>query len=275
MENSVLIDRYRKWVIQRGTETFPVTENEEGNLEVESKFALGRVNFYEDDIVELRIDMIRDNTTEFFLHFQLKDLKRAQDLYVEMEEAMRSLKDRQVVHIVLSCTSGLTTSYYAELLNAASKTLNLNYEFKAVSYNRLESEMHGKDMLLLAPQVHFERKKLQEKYPNVLVRNIPAQTFGKYDTGTLIEMIKGELQDEDALKTPKQYEHRRSLKQIKKYLLQDTFKVKTKIILFIDIIIMAILCAVEKLCVKKAQLKNSRRFLIHLLKNILKLKSLA
>ena len=99
MENSVLIDRYRKWVIQRGTETFPVTENEEGNLEIESKFALGRVNFYEDDIVELRIDMIRDNTTEFFLHFQLKDLKRAQDLYVEMEEAMRSLKDRQVVHI--------------------------------------------------------------------------------------------------------------------------------------------------------------------------------
>lgn len=203
MENSVLIDRYRKWVIQRGTETFPVTENEEGNLEIESKFALGRVNFYEDDIVELRIDMIRDNTTEFFLHFQLKDLKRAQDLYVEMEEAMRSLKDRQVVRIVLSCTSGLTTSYYAELLNAASKTLNLNYEFKAVSYNRLESEMHGKDMLLLAPQVHFERKKLQEKYPNVLVRNIPAQTFGKYDTGTLIEMIKGELQDENALKTPK------------------------------------------------------------------------
>lgn len=203
MENSVLIDRYRKWVIQRGTETFPVTENEEGNLEIESKFALGRVNFYEDDIVELRIDMIRDNTTEFFLHFQLKDLKRAQDLYVEMEEAMRSLKDRQVVHIVLSCTSGLTTSYYAELLNAASKTLNLNYEFQAVSYNRLESEMHGKDMLLLAPQVHFERKKLQEKYPNVLVRNIPAQTFGKYDTGTLIEMIKGELQDENALKTPK------------------------------------------------------------------------
>ena len=62
MENSVLIDRYRKWVIQRGTETFPVTENEEGNLEIESKFALGRVNFYEDDIVELRIDMIRDQS---------------------------------------------------------------------------------------------------------------------------------------------------------------------------------------------------------------------
>ena len=35
MGNSVLIDRYRKWVIQRGTETFPVTENEEGNLEIE------------------------------------------------------------------------------------------------------------------------------------------------------------------------------------------------------------------------------------------------
>lgn len=203
MENTTLVDYYRKWIIQRGTEAFPITENESGNLEIASIYALGRVNFYEGDTVELRIDTIRDEKTEFFLHFQINDLKRAQDLYVEMEEAMRHLRDSHAVNILLSCTSGLTTSYYAQLLNEAAKTLKLNYYFKAVSFNSLENSLTGQDMVLLAPQVHFEREKLQAKYPDILFRNIPGQTFGSYDTGSLIETIKGELQDYEALTTPK------------------------------------------------------------------------
>ncbi len=204
MENSSIVDRYRKWIIQRGTESFPVTENEEGNLEIESTYALGRVNFYEGDVIELRIDMIRDNKTEFFLHFQLTNLKRAQDIYVEMEEAMRNLKDKQEVKILLSCTSGLTTSYYAELLNKAVETLSLNYSFKAVSFNKLEEAGKGNDLILLAPQVHYARQKVEKMFHDMIpVRNIPAQTFGKYDTGALIELVKGELHEIDEKKTPK------------------------------------------------------------------------
>lgn len=204
MVNSTIVDRYRKWIIQRGTESFPVTENEEGNLEIESKYCLGRVNFYDGDVIELRIDMIRDNKTEFFLHFQLTDLKRAQDLYVEMEEAMRNLKDKHIVKILLSCTSGLTTSYYAELLNKAVETLSLNYSFKAVSFDKLEEAGKGQDLILLAPQVHYARSKVQEMFHDkIAVRNIPAQTFGKYDTGALIELVKGELKELEDKLTPK------------------------------------------------------------------------
>ncbi len=203
MKTSTIVERYRKWIIQRGTESFPVTENEEGNLEIESKYGLGRVNFYDEDVIELRIDSIREDKTEFFLHFQLTDIKRAQDLYVEMEEAMRKLKDQHVVKILLTCTSGLTTSYYAELLNAAVQTLSLNYSFRAVSFNKIAEEGKGEDLILLAPQVHYARKKVQEMFRNTAVRNIPAQTFGKYDTGSLIELIKGELKEIDENKTPK------------------------------------------------------------------------
>lgn len=203
MGTSTIVERYRKWIIQRGTESFPVTENEEGNLEIESKYGLGRVNFYDEDVIELRIDSIREEKTEFFLHFQLTDLKRAQDLYVEMEEAMRNLKDKHIVKILLTCTSGLTTSYYAELLNKAVETLSLNYSFRAVSFNKIAEEGKGEDLILLAPQVHYSRKKVQDMFHNIAVRNIPAQTFGKYDTGSLIELIKGELQEIESNQTPK------------------------------------------------------------------------
>lgn len=203
MENSVLIDQYRKWVIQRGTESFPVTENDEGNLEIESTVALGRVNFYPDDIVELRIDTIRDNKTEFFLHFQLKDLKRAKELYLELEDAMRNMKDNKTVNVLLTCSSALTTSYYAELLNKAAETLGVNYSFRAVSFNLIEEEGKNADVILLAPQVHYARSKVIALFNHAIVINIPAQTFGKYDTGTLIELIKGELAEKEQNETPK------------------------------------------------------------------------
>ena len=203
MESSMIVDQYRKWVIQRGTESFPVTENDEGNLEIESNVALGRVNFYPDDIVELRIDTIRDDKTEFFLHFQLKDLKRAKELYIEMEEAMRAIKDSRVTNILLTCSSALTTSYYAELLNKAAETLNMKYAFRAVSFDRIENEGKNEDVILLAPQVHYARNKVQEMFKKAIVINIPAQTFGKYDTGALIELVKGELSEQSDKLTPK------------------------------------------------------------------------
>lgn len=202
MEKSALIDRFRKWVIQRGTESFPVTENEEGNLEIESKYGLGRVNFYPDDIVELRIDTFREETV-FFLHFQLNNIDKARDLYVEMEEAMRNLKAQDVKKIVLSCTSALTTSYYAELLNKAAETLSLKYTFCAYSIDKLVDNVKGADMILLAPQVHYMREKLEKQVKNIPVRNIPGHIFGKYDTGALIEMVKGELDEIEEKMTPK------------------------------------------------------------------------
>ena len=202
MSTASLSDRYRKWVLQRSTESFPVTENENGNIEIESRYGLGRVNFYPDDIVELRIDTFHEETV-FFLHFQLNKMERAQDLYIEMEEAMRNLKDHDEKIIVLSCTSALTTSYYAELLNTAAETLSLKYKFYAFSYDKLAENATKADMILLAPQIHYMREKLQDQFQNALVRNVPAQIFGKYDTGALIEMIKGELEELEEKQTPK------------------------------------------------------------------------
>lgn len=203
MESSVLVDRYRKWVIQRGTELIRITENDLGNIECETAYAMGYVNFYEGDIIELRIDSIREGKTEFFLHFQLNNLDRAKELYIEMEDALKAMKEDKKVKILLSCTSALTTSYFSELLNKAAETLNLKYEFRAVSFDRLEREGKDNDFILLAPQVHYARKKVQEMFKNVIVLNIPAQTFGKYDTGAIIEMLNGELAELEEKRTPK------------------------------------------------------------------------
>lgn len=206
MEESKYIDMFRKWVIQRGTEAYPVTENDEGNLEIESTEGLGRVNFYENNTVELLINTIPGDDVAFFLHFQLEnesDFTRAKDLYYDLEKAMRDMKDNTVKKILLTCSSALTTSYFAEQLNVAAETLGYKYKFRAVSFDHIAESGAKEDAILLAPQVHYARQKVLDLFPNKIVINIPAQTFGSYDTGALITLVKGELDEKDRLETPK------------------------------------------------------------------------
>lgn len=203
MENSKIVNQYRKWIIQRGTETFPITENEKGNLEIESINSLGCVNFYENDIVELVINTIPDNEVAFFLHFQLNDLDHAKELYYDFEQVMQKTKDEGVTNILLTCSSALTTSYYVELLNEAANTLGLKYSFRAVSLDKIAEEGKSEDVILLAPQVHYARKKIVESFKDKIVINIPPQIFGKYNTAELITLIEGELNEHDLKTTPK------------------------------------------------------------------------
>lgn len=58
MEETKWVDMYRKWVLARSSEEYPISENEKGNLEIESNEGIGVVNFYEENIVELRINSI-------------------------------------------------------------------------------------------------------------------------------------------------------------------------------------------------------------------------
>jgi cellobiose-specific phosphotransferase system component IIB len=187
-----LKEQYRKWIVMQGTDHYKLSENDRGNVELETDYAMGYVNFY-DDIVELRIETIRDKETVFFLHFQLHDLAKAEEQFNEMKETLIHQKDKQGVKILLCCTSGLTTSYFAELLNKASDSMKYNYNFKAANYQRVYEEGFGYDVILLAPQIAYERKKMQNALKGALVMSIPSQIFATYSCGKLIDLVRAEL----------------------------------------------------------------------------------
>ena len=74
--------------------------------------------------------------------------------------ALVSYNEEQTVKVLLCCTSALTTSYFAEQLNNAAKILSLNYIFEAVSYDRVYEKGLYYDIILLAPQIGFQQKKI-------------------------------------------------------------------------------------------------------------------
>ena len=134
--------------------------------------------------------MIRDLGIE--LRFQFCD---DQNKTHEMMSTLLAYDEEQTVKVLLCCSSALTTSYFAEQLNHAAKLLSLNYIFEAVSYEQVYEKGLYYDLILLAPQIGFQLKKIHNAMKEIPILTIPAGIFGKYDTGALITLVQKTIRE--------------------------------------------------------------------------------
>ncbi len=187
-----LTQAYRQWILAQHLEGCTLVETDEGNIVIENELVKGWVNFYDIDgmtIVELRLERVLDGEPAFFLHFELEDLVRAQNLFNEMAEALYSATHREVKHILLCCTCGVTTTYFANKLNELAQSFGLDYDFTAQPVE--EAKMNGAEYaaVLLAPQVGHQRKAVVEALPNTPVIELPGKIFGSYDAAGALRLV--------------------------------------------------------------------------------------
>mgnify|MGYP003571279186 CR=1 FL=1 len=166
-----------------------------GNIEIKTSYAEGKINFYALDvlIVEMSVTNLADDENKFYLHFELRDLNYASELFEEMLSTIIDLKNKQSLKILLSCTGGLTTGFFADKLNETAKMLSLNYEFSAVPFHKLYNVGFDYSVILLAPQIAYQIKTAQEILHDKLVLKIPPKIFASYDAGEMLEFIRAEL----------------------------------------------------------------------------------
>ena len=122
----------------------------EGNFEIKTAYAIGKINFYALDvlIVEMSVTNLADDENKFYLHFELRDLNYAEELFAEMLATITDLKSKQTVKILLSCTGGLTTGFFADKLNETAKILELDYKIDAIHFNKIFNVGFGRDFFL-------------------------------------------------------------------------------------------------------------------------------
>ncbi len=203
MENrKQLVEQYAKWILMHESNDYQISQNDSGNIELLTKTHIGRVNFYPEEIMELRIDRLENDATVFFLHFQMNTVEHAHVMFEELEKALISLSEDNHMDILLSCTGGLTTSYFAAALNETAEQMKLNYSFSAMSVENLKQDGVGYDAILLAPQIAFMRDEIQEALKGTTVINIPPTIFGGYDANKLIELVQNELEVKKEQETP-------------------------------------------------------------------------
>ena len=150
------------------------------------------------NIIELSVTNTFTNEIEFYLHFQMKTMKHAIELFHEMLESIHKLIHRPITKILLSCSGGMTTSFFAEKMNEAAKLLYLNFEVSAIGYNQLYNVGGDYDVIMLAPQISYMHAKVQEILKDQVVIKIPPQVFAKYDVGKTLGIIRDAMDQRKA-----------------------------------------------------------------------------
>ena len=183
-----MLSKFKQKILSKKISDCTIEEVGE-NFKIKNSCAEGQINFYaQENIVEMSVDDLQGEN-KFYLHFELNDLKTAEKFFDEMLQTLKDLQSKKITKILLSCTSGLTTGFFAEKLNSAAKILSLDYEFSAVPFNRISEVAEDFEIILLAPQVSYQFEEIKKFLPNKKVFKIPTKIFASYNSASLIKFI--------------------------------------------------------------------------------------
>lgn len=189
--NDIHTSIYKQWILNQKINdcNISLTNEKFDTIYLKTSFGLGRITFYDLNIIELNVTNIHEEP-KFYLHFQMNNIHHALELFTEMKECLLSLKDDVKTKILLCCSGGLTTSYFASKMKEVNDLLELNYEINAIGYNRLFEVGDDYDVIMLAPQVSYMLSKVERIYNNKILLKIPPRIFAKYDVKGIFELIE-------------------------------------------------------------------------------------
>lgn len=186
-------ESFRNWILQQEVKGFVAAATDDDHIRFEGESALAEVNFYAMDdapeIVELRIEETRTGETTFFLHFELEEETRARQLALEMLDALADQGSGQAMRVLLTCTTGMTTSMFAAKMNEVAKLLSVGYEFSALPIGQAVAEASAYAAVLLAPQVGHRRSEVADAASGAPVIPLPARLFASYDAGAAVRLV--------------------------------------------------------------------------------------
>lgn len=202
---STVGSRFRNWVLDQtvmGVTPELVEQDYEETIRIVLQTVTAEVVFYsgvlDDDIAEFRVIRHIDGKAIFYLHVLLDDLERAKELFEEMVESLEGEAQHQATHILLCCTSAMTTSLFAMKMGEVAITLSLDYDFTAMPIYEALQPGGEWAAVLLAPQVSHMRRQLMEAHPKAVVFEIPGKIFGRYDAAGAVQLVMHALHDSQA-----------------------------------------------------------------------------
>ena len=138
MDEKYMSSVFKEWIKNHETKDYQIIENNQDCIELNTDYGKAEIHFTdvtEGTIVEFNIVSYKDQEVKFYLHFELNDEDHAHQLYDEMVETLIELKNKKTLKVLLSCSSGLTTSMFASNLNSVVEMLGEDYHFEAYQIN--------------------------------------------------------------------------------------------------------------------------------------------
>lgn len=188
------VELFKIWVCNRVKEhkELELRIIDQNTYEIIYNNKVGRFVVWPKEIIEESIEI--EGEMLFYLHYEFHNFIYATDLFERMIQVL--LKESIVMKkkILLCCSGGMTTGYFASRANQFCKLNQLPYEIDANSVDKIFNIYKEYQMILLAPQIHYRLREIKECYPDSKVVLIDPSTFASYDCAKLIKVVEDNLQ---------------------------------------------------------------------------------
>ncbi len=193
------LDVFKKWVCYQiqNDSRLSWEKYDERTLKIYYKNKVARFVMWPNGIIEEVIH--EDDQLIFYLHYQLQNFHYAIDLFQRMIIQLTENHDILKHQILLCCTGGMTTGYFAEKMNKYCQLNQIPVQVSATAFYNLENVYQDYEMIFVAPQLRYKVMKLREKLKQVIVENIDPIVFATYDCQGLCKQIQkcyGEMENE-------------------------------------------------------------------------------
>lgn len=167
---------YKKWILFQQIDNCQImlSSKDQNKIILETKYGVANVIFYKFNIIELNVISKIDQESCFFLHFQMNNINHAINLFYEMVECLKTLIKKPNIKILLCCSGGLTTTYFAYKIDEAIQLFALDYEIAATGYNELfkKGEQYDvKEILNLVDQELIKKRNKNGQVQLLSIRN--------------------------------------------------------------------------------------------------------
>lgn len=167
---------YKKWILFQQIDNCQImlSSKDQNKIILETKYGVANVIFYKFNIIELNVISKIDQESCFFLHFQMNNINHAINLFYEMVECLKTLIKKPKIKILLCCSGGLTTTYFAYKIDEAIQLFALDYEITATGYNELfkKGEQYDvKEILNLVDQELIKKRNKNGQVQLLSIRN--------------------------------------------------------------------------------------------------------
>lgn len=199
---------FKQWILGQNSEALKISKQTRvyDQIMIETKNGHAEIMFYPDKVIEFRVINKITKEDVFYLHFQMSNMKHALDLYYEMLEVLLQIVDKSSLKILLCCSGGMTTGYFAQEIQQMSEMLHMDYQVDAAGYHELYELGEQYEIILLAPQVSYLLAKTKDILKGKIIRKIPPKIFATYDTRSILEMIEKEKHQLELKKEEKRQE---------------------------------------------------------------------
>lgn len=129
----------------------------------------GRVTIWSNAIIEEEIFKKEDNDLLFYLHYKMVTILQCRTLFHEFYDSLTSQSIIPPHKVLLCCSGGLTTSFFAQKMQELIALEKLNVEVDALGFHQLQKYYRNYDAIYLAPQIAY----LEPQAMHITNREIP------------------------------------------------------------------------------------------------------